>query len=74
MEKEIPIARAISVLGTSAELARMLGVSRPAVSQWLNGKTRISPVLCLPIEQATGGAVTRYEMRPDIFGPSASAA
>jgi DNA-binding transcriptional regulator YdaS (Cro superfamily) len=23
---------------------------------------------CLPIERATGGAVTRYDLRPDIFG------
>lgn len=29
---------------------------------------RASRVMALAIERATGGAVTRYDLRPDIFG------
>lgn len=25
---------------------------------------------CLAIEEATGGKVTRYQLRPDVFGPA----
>lgn len=30
--------------------------------------------LCVRIERATSGAVTRYDLRPDIFGPAERAA
>jgi hypothetical protein len=53
---------------TQARLAGLLGVSPMAVSQW---KRRGLPVdRCLQLERITGGAVTRHQMRPDVFGPA----
>lgn len=47
--------------GTSAELARLLGITPQAISDW-----EITPPLrVLPIEEATG--VTRYDLRPDVY-------
>ena len=56
------------------KFADMLGITQPAVSQWLQWiadkerGTRITAERALEIEAATSGAVTRYELRPDVFG------
>lgn len=63
------IEAAISHVGTAAALASTLGVTPQAVSQWRSGARPVPPRLALAIESATGGAVTRYELRRDIFGP-----
>ncbi len=53
----------ISSLGGPAAVGKLLGISSQAVSQW-----RVIPVhQALAIERATNGAVTREELRPDIF-------
>lgn len=67
--KENPaIRKAIDALDvkTAAELARLVGVRPQAVDKWLRG--RAPAERCRAIEEATGGAVTRYELRPDVFG------
>lgn len=51
---------------TQDDLAEALGVTQGAISQWLS-KGRIPAERVLQIEQATNGAVTRYEMRPDLY-------
>ncbi len=57
---------ACDLVGGVALLAEKLGVTGPAVYQW----DRAPPNRCLAIEQATEGQVTRYQLRPDIFGPA----
>lgn len=52
------------------QFAKLLGVTQGLVWQWLNGRTRITAERCIAIERATGGQVTRYELRPDIYGPA----
>lgn len=37
------------------------------------GHKRPSALLAGTIEQATNGAVTRYDLRPDVFGPAPTA-
>ena len=37
------------------------------------GHRKASPTLARKIEEATGGAVTRHELRPDIFDAPAAA-
>lgn len=60
------LLRAIHYFGSQARLARALGVVPMAVSNW---KKRGLPVAWAPeIERATQGAVTRAELRPDVFG------
>jgi DNA-binding transcriptional regulator YdaS (Cro superfamily) len=62
-----PLDRAIAAVGGASALARALGL--PWASTVTNWAARGVPAdRCLPIERATGGAVTRYDLRPDIFG------
>ncbi len=48
-------------------LAHKVGVHPSLVCQWLSGKTAITAEKAIQIERATNGAVTREELRPDIF-------
>jgi DNA-binding transcriptional regulator YdaS (Cro superfamily) len=59
------IAEAISKAGGPTKLGRALGITRQAVEQW-KGRV-VPPEHVLAIEKLTG--VTRYELRPDIYGP-----
>lgn len=56
--------------GRQADLARELGVSPQAVSQWVKGQRPVPPRLALQIEQLTG--VSRHCLRPDVFGEEVS--
>lgn len=60
-----PIERAASILGSQAALASALGVSNMAVVQWK--KRGVPAVRVLAIERATGGRVTRHDLRPDLY-------
>ncbi|GGD58015.1 YdaS family helix-turn-helix protein [Pseudoxanthomonas indica] len=51
---------------TQAALARVCGQKPQAVTRWL--KTKAPAKHCVAIEEATGGVVTRYDLRPDVFG------
>lgn len=53
-------------------MARLLGVTGEAVRKWEH--TRVPAERCRAIEQATNGAVTVHDLRPDIFGPAPQAA
>lgn len=53
-----------AVGGKAVDLARLLGLTESAISQW----KRIPPNRAIEIEEKTGGKVTRYELRPDFFG------
>ena len=60
------IARAIELLGSQSALARACGVGQPHVSYWLHWTRRLSLATAIKIEQATDGAVTRQDLRPDL--------
>ncbi|MHB1266422.1 MAG: YdaS family helix-turn-helix protein [Acidithiobacillus ferriphilus] len=55
-------------------LADKLGVHYSLVSQWLSGVTRITAERAAQIESVTSGAVTREELRPDIYRRDGDAA
>lgn len=67
-EHESPIHRAIRLLGGPSAAGRVFNVTHEAVRKWLDGRSRLSGERCVEIEAATGGAVSRYDLRPDIFG------
>lgn len=67
----LPIEQAVAILGSQALLARSIGVSAPCVYQWVNGKRPVPARRCLAIEKATKGKVSRYDLRPDIYGEPA---
>jgi DNA-binding transcriptional regulator YdaS (Cro superfamily) len=56
------LQRAIKIAGNPTRLGKKVGVSRQAVEQW----KVVPPERVLAVEKATG--VSRYELRPDIFG------
>lgn len=65
-----PLDRAIKIVGSQTALAHAVGVVPMAVTLWK--KRGVPAIRCIPIEQATGGQVTRYELRSDVFGPPPS--
>lgn len=64
-----PIEQAAAKCGGVAELARRIGRAPAFVYQMRSGVRPVPPTLVLTIEAATGGEVTRHDLRPDIFGP-----
>jgi DNA-binding transcriptional regulator YdaS (Cro superfamily) len=60
------VDRVIETYGGAAALARRLGISRNAVSDW-RSKQRVPVERVLDIEKLTG--IPRYEIRPDIYPP-----
>lgn len=60
-----PIECACSTVGGLSVLAAMVGVKPPTVSQWVKGDRPVPVKQCTAIERATGGAVTRKDLRPD---------
>lgn len=51
---------------TQQEFAKLIGVTQGRVSHWLNGE-KVPPERCVKIEAATGGKITRNDLRPDVF-------
>lgn len=51
--------------GRSLAVAQAVGVTPPVVSDWVTGKKGIPLERCTAIERATGGGVTRKDLRPD---------
>lgn len=47
--------------------AQALGVTQGTISHWINGRARIPAERVIGIELATGGKVTRHELRPDLY-------
>src|SRR5471030_3006041 len=64
------LKRAIAAhLGSQAAAARCVGVTPQAVSEILRRGKRVPAEWCLRLEQATGGAVTAHDLRPDLYPP-----
>ena len=62
-----PLERAVKLAGGQSALAKALGVKQGHVWYWLNGAKRVPAEHCAAIEEATGGAVKRFQLRPDLF-------
>lgn len=54
---------------TQARLAEVCDQRPQEVYRWVK-RGKPPAQYCLAIEEATGGAVTRYDLRPDVFGPA----
>lgn len=67
------LQRAVDLAGGQTPLAEKLSelMDRPIrqahVWNWLHRDRRIPGEVCIPIERATGGRVTRSELRPDLY-------
>lgn len=66
MHAQNPIEKACEVVGSQAQLARLVGVRPQSVVKWRrSGRAPAERVL--DIESATGGVVTRHILRPDLY-------
>ena len=54
-------------LKSQVAVARAVGVSPQAVSEILRRGKRVPAEWCLAIETATAGAITRHDLRPDLY-------
>ena len=71
---EAPIVKAIRMDGGQAAVSRAIGRAPAFVWQISRGIRPLPPQLVIPLEVACGGAVTRHELRPDVFGSTPGAA
>lgn len=62
-----PLEKAINLANGQSELARKCGISQQKISYWLRKAKRVPAEHVISIERATGGRVTRHELRPDIY-------
>lgn len=71
----IPIKRALQITGSYTKLAELCGNGCKAnkVFNWANRNGQPPGHWCIAIEKATKGQVTRYDLRPDIFGTAREA-
>lgn len=68
-----PIRQAIDQLGSQAALAKAAGVTQPAINKALR-TGRVAALTAIAIERATGGAVPRWRLRPDLWSQPVEAA
>lgn len=61
------LKKAADAVGGVTKLARAIGVSQGAVSNWF-ARGQVPADKCRAIEVATDGAISRHDLRPDIFG------
>ena len=62
------IKRAVDEVGSQSALAKAINVAPQFVNQWTTGRRPVPVKHALAIEAITG--VTRYDLRPDVFGPA----
>jgi DNA-binding transcriptional regulator YdaS (Cro superfamily) len=60
----MPLAKAVDIIGSQAKLALLLGVKPPTVNQWLTGVKPIPIKRCPQIEKLVGGAVRCEDLLP----------
>jgi DNA-binding transcriptional regulator YdaS (Cro superfamily) len=62
------LKKAVTLVGGQTALARLIGTKQQNVWQWLYDTGKPMSEHCIAIERATYGRITRYELRPDVFG------
>jgi len=68
------IDRLLELVHSQSRFARELGISPQAIDGWRR-RGQVPAERVLEIERITQGSITRYELRPDIYGqPPLSAA
>lgn len=72
---DTPLTRAVDLVGGQSALARKIGggIKQQNVWLWLQ-RDEAPPEHCIAIERACAGQVTRYDLRPDVFGESTEVA
>lgn len=58
------IEEVAKIVGSKAEIARLLEVKAPTVSQWCSGDRPIPPKRAIELERLSGGKVSRVMLCP----------
>jgi len=61
------LQKAIKYVGSQKALAKAIGSKQQTVNWWLHKSRKVPPEYVLSIERVVNGAVTRYDLRPDIY-------
>ena len=61
------LKKAVAIAGSESKLSRATGYSQPAINK-ARRRGRVSAEMAIAIEHALKGAVSRQELRPDLFG------
>ena len=61
-----PIQKAVFIVGGQSALARKLKKTPQAIQKWCS-KNHVPASQVIPVESAVDGAVTRHELRPDLY-------
>jgi DNA-binding transcriptional regulator YdaS (Cro superfamily) len=69
--KKLPIQDIINIVGGQKELATMIGVSQQTISHWKVNDFDIPAEMVVALEKATRGEIPRWQVRPDLWEPSA---
>jgi len=65
------LSQSINLVGGQEKLAQDLGLkTQGQISSWVTGRRPLPSKHCIKIEQLTNSQITRYELRPDVFGKS----
>jgi DNA-binding transcriptional regulator YdaS (Cro superfamily) len=67
------VEKAIRRFGSQAKLAAVTGVAQPTIHKAM-ATGRVGVRLAQGIERATGGSITKEELRPDIWPPQFASA
>jgi DNA-binding transcriptional regulator YdaS (Cro superfamily) len=62
------LQKAIELAGGQSELGRRISAKQQTVHYWVSVMGKAPAEYCRPIEAAVDGQVTRYQLRPDVFG------
>ena len=68
------LEKAIKIAGGQTALAKLIGRRQSHVSTWLYRDKKVPAVAARLIDEALDGQVTRYQLRPDVFGQPEQAA
>lgn len=63
----IALRMAVELLGGPTAAAKEIGKAQSSVSEALAHGKRVPAEWCIPLERATGGKVSRHQLRPDIY-------
>lgn len=67
MAKETPIQKAIRLVGGVVRAAEICETSRQTVYKWKKGLHPVTWEAAQALDEATQGAVTKEELRPDVY-------
>ena len=67
MNPDKALSTIVELVGSVNELARLLNVSQPHVSNWIAGRRKIPATKVKILVKLSQGQVTAKDLRPDIF-------